>query len=199
MFKFKLYNKWDISGIEVQDPGLKNYINLSSILVPRTGGKNVKVRFWKSKNNIIERFMNKLMVPGHRGKKHKLTSGRCTGKSHTVFNIVERTFDIIEQKTKKNPVEVFIKALENAAPREEITAIEYGGARYPQAVECAPQRRVDIALRMFAQGSFQKSFGKKIKIEEALSDEIIKASNIDQGSAAISKKLELEKQADSSR
>ena len=199
MFKFKLYNKWDISNIEVQDPGLKNYINLSSILVPRTGGKNVKVRFWKSKNNIIERFMNKLMVPGHRGKKHKLTSGRCTGKSHTVFNIVERTFDIIEQRTKKNPIEIFIKAVENAAPREEITAIEYGGARYPQAVECAPQRRVDIALRMFAQGSFQKSFGKKIKIEDALADEIIKASNIDQGSAAISKKLELEKQADSSR
>ena len=199
MFKFKLYNKWDISNIEVQDPGLKNYINLSSILVPRTGGKNVKVRFWKSKNNIIERFMNKLMVPGHRGKKHKLTSGHNTGKSHIVFNIVERTFNIIEQKTKSNPVEIFIRALENAAPREEITAIEYGGARYPQAVDCAPQRRVDIALRMFTQGAYQKSFGKKIKIEEALSDEIIKAYNLDQGSAAISKKLELEKQADSSR
>ena len=156
-------------------------------------------RLWGKKIPIVERLMNKMMVAGHRGKKHRLTSGRCTGKSHTVFNIVEKTFDIIEQKTKKNPVEVFIKALENAAPREEITAIEYGGARYPQAVECAPQRRVDIALRMFAQGSFQKSFGKKIKIEEALSDEIIKASNIDQGSAAISKKLELEKQADSSR
>lgn len=199
MFKFKLYNKWDITEIEVKDPGLKNYINLSPILVPRTGGKNVKVRFWKSKNNIIERFMNKLMVPGHRGKKHKITSGRATGKSHTVFNIVEKAFDIIEQKTKKNPIEIFIKAVENAAPREEITAIEYGGARYPQAVECAPQRRIDIALRMFAQGSFQKSFGKKVNIENTLADEIIKAYNLDLSSTAIARKLELEKQADSSR
>ena len=196
---YKIYNRWDISNIEVKDPGLKRYINLSNIMVPRTGGKNVRVRFWKSKNNIIERFMNKLMVPGHRGKKHKLTSGHNTGKSYHVFNIVEKTFEIIEQRTKQNPVEIFVRALENAAPREEITAIEYGGARYPQAVECAPQRRVDVALRMFTQGSYQRSFGKKIKIEEALADEIIKAYNIDQGSAAIAKKLELEKQADSSR
>ena len=196
---YKIYNRWDISNIEVKDPGLKRYINLSNIMVPRTGGKNVRVRFWKSKNNIIERFMNKLMVPGHRGKKHKLTSGHNTGKSYHVFSIVEKTFEIIEQRTKQNPVEIFVRALENAAPREEITAIEYGGARYPQDVECAPQRRVDVALRMFTQGSYQRSFGKKIKIEEALADEIIKAYNIDQGSAAIAKKLELEKQADSSR
>src|SRR3989338_10031256 len=95
---YKIYNRWDISNIEVKDPGLKRYINLSNIMVPRTGGKNVRVNVWKSKNNIIERFMNKLMVPGHRGKKHKLTSGHNTGKGVKVYNIVVETFNIIEKK-----------------------------------------------------------------------------------------------------
>src|SRR3989344_8335445 len=131
----KLFNKYD-TNIEVKDPGLKSYINLNPLMVIKTSGRNVKVRFWKSKYNIVERLMNKLMVPGHRGKKHRLTSGHCTGKSQKVYKIVEKTFQIIEEKTKKNPVEVFVRAIENAAPREEITTIEYGGAKYPQAVEC---------------------------------------------------------------
>ena len=196
---FKIFNRWDISQIEVKDPGLKRYVNLNPVLVPRTGGKFVKTRFWKSKNNIVERFINKLMIPGHRGKKHKTTSGRASGKSVKVYKIVEDVFKIVEEKTKRNPIEVFIKALENSAPREEITTIEYGGARYPQAVECAPQRRVDIALRQMIQGSYQKSFNKKINMTQALADEILKAFINDQGSTAIAKKLELERQADASR
>jgi len=195
---FKVFDRWDIK-VEVQDPGLKRYITLSSILVPKTGGRNVQTRFWKSKNNIVERLINKLMIPGHRGKKHKTTSGRVSGKSQKVYDIVENAFKIIEEKTKKNPIEVFVKALENAAPREEIISIEYGGARYPQAVECAPQRRVDIVLRQFVQGAYQKSFNKKINMTDALVDEILKAYNLDQTSTAIAKKLELERQADSSR
>jgi len=196
---FKVFNKWEISGVQVNDPGLKNYINLRPVLVPRTGGKYAKTRFWKNKTNIIERLINKLMIPGHKGKKHKTTSGRATGKAAKAYQIIEDVFKIIEDKTKKNPVEIFVKALENSAPREEITTIEYGGARYPQAVECAPQRRIDIALRQMVQGSYQKSFNKKTAVREALADEIIKAYNLDQGSAAIAKKLELERQADASR
>jgi len=195
---FKVFDKWNIN-IEVQDPGLRKYINLNPILVPKTGGKYAGTRFWKSKNNIVERLMNKLMIPGHKGKKHKLTSGRVSGKSQKVYNIIENVFKILEEKTKKNPVEVFIRALENSAPREEIITIEYGGAKYPQAVECAPQRRIDIALRQMVQGSYQKSFNKKINIVDALADEILKAYNNDQGSNAIAKKLELERQADGSR
>jgi small subunit ribosomal protein S7 len=196
--EFKVFDKWNFN-VDVQDPGLKRYINLNSLYVPKTGGRYAGTRFWKSKNNIIERLMNKLMIPGHKGKKHKLTSGRVSGKSQKVYNIVESVFKIIEEKTKKNPVEVFVRALENSAPREEIITIEYGGAKYPQAVECAPQRRIDIALRQMVQGSYQKSFNKKINVIEALSDEILKAYNFDQGSTAISKKLELERQSDGSR
>ena len=49
------------------------------------------------------------------------------------------------------------------------------------------------------QGSYQKSFNKKIRMHEALADEILKAYNFDQGSTALAKKLELERQADASR
>ena len=196
---FKIFDRWNIENIQVNDPGLKKYINLNPILVPRTGNRFAKQRFWKSKINIVERLMNKLMIPGHKGKKHKLTSGRISGKSQKVYNIIEKVFAIIEEKTKMNPVEVFVKALENASPREEITTIEYGGARYPQAVECAPQKKVDLALRQMVQGSYQRSFNKNINMVEALADEIIKAYGSDQGSAAIAKKLELERQSDSSR
>jgi len=198
MVQFKLFDKWDTSKIVVEDHGLKAYISLNQILVPKSAGRN-RQRFWKSKSNIVERLMNKLQVPGHKGKKHTKTSGHCTGKGGKVYNIVKRTFEIVEKKTNLNPIQVFVKALENAAPREEITTIEYGGAKYPQAVDCAPQRRIDIALRQFIQGSYNKSFGNKIKIDEALANEIVNAYNIDQASQAISKKLELERQADSSR
>lgn len=196
----KLFNTWETSGINVVDPGLKRYINLEPICVPKTGGKNVKVRFWKNKYHIVERLINKFMGPGHKGKKHKTTSGKCTGKSSKNYLMVKKAFELIEKQTKKNPVEVFVKAIENAAPREEITTIEYGGARYPQTVECSPQRRVDITLRQMVQGVYQKSYGKKKKTYALLADEIVGAYNMDQHvSQAIAKKLETERQADASR
>ena len=195
----KLFDRWEVEGVKVMDPGLKKYINLKPVLVPKTGGRNVGVRFHKSKNNIVERLINHLMVPGHKGKKHKISSGHCSGKGQKTYNLVIKAFEVIEQKMNKNPVEVLVKAIENAAPREEITTIEYGGARYPQAVDCAPQRRVDVTLRMFVQGAFGKSFNSKKKSHECLAEEIIAAYNLDSKSNAVSKKLELERQADSSR
>ena len=196
----KLFDTWDISGIKVQDEGLRDYINLKQVLVPRSSGRSVKVRFHKSSNySIVERLMNKLMVVGHRGKKHKYTSGHNTGKSFKIYNITFEALKLVEERTKKNPVEVLVKAIENAAPREEITTIEYGGARYPKSVECSPQRRVDLVLRNMTQGSYAASFAKKKKSYQALAEEIIHAYNSNSNSVAISKKLELERQADSAR
>ncbi|MEK6826012.1 MAG: 30S ribosomal protein S7 [Nanoarchaeota archaeon] len=197
--EIKLFNKWETNHITIQDQGLVNYINLEPIIVPKTGGRNVKIRFHKNKYHIVERLINKLMVPGHRGKKHRLTSGHNTGKGQLAYRIVEKTFEIIEKRLKQNPVEVFVRALENAAPRDEITTIEYGGAKYPQAVDCGSQRRVDLAMRLMIQGSYGKSFNSKKRIQECLADEIIAAYNLDSKSTAIAKKLELERQADSSR
>jgi len=199
MSTIKMFGKWDTIDIHVNDPGLQKYISLDPILVPKSSGRNAKFRFYKSKNNIVERLANKLMIPGHKGKKHTKTSGRCTGKAQTTNKIILETFSMLEKNLQKNPIAVFIKAVENAAPREEITTIEYGGAKYPQAVDCAPQRRVDIALRQMIQGAYTKSFGKKISMARALAEEITKAYNMDHQSQSISKKLELERQADSSR
>ena len=195
----KFFVKWDSNGVQVLDPGLREYINLTPVLVPRSAGKNSNKRFYKNRYSIVERLINKLMIPGHKGKKHFISSGRCGGKSLTGVKIVIGAFQLIEEKTKKNPIEVFVKAIENAAQREEITTIEYGGARYPQAVDSAPQRRVDFALRMMVQGTYQRSYGKKTKAFEALADEIIRASQLDAKSLAVSKKLELERQADAAR
>lgn len=194
------FNKWDCSHIKVEDPGLQEYITVTPAIVPRTGARYAGNRFHKSKVFIVERLMNKMMVPGRAGtKKHKISSDMTTGKAATVYNLTLDAFDIIEKKTKKNPIEVFVKALENAAPREEIITIEYGGARYPKPVECAPQRRIDRTLKFMTQGAYKASFNKKKSAAQALADEILAAYNLSNTSVAIAKKLEVERQADSSR
>jgi len=193
------FNRWSTEGIKVVDPGLINYISVDAKIVPKTGARYAKNRFHKSKIFIVERLINKVMIPGHKSKKHFKSSGHITGKANKSFSIVEGAFSLIEKQTKENPIKVFVKALENSAQREEIITIEYGGARYPKAVECAPQRRVDIALRHMAQGAYHKSFNSKKSIKDALAEEIINAYRLSSSSAAISKKLEVERQADSSR
>lgn len=193
------FNKWATTGIKVEDPGLVTYVNLDARYVPKTGATYAGNKFHKSKTFIVERLMNKLMVPGHKSKKHWRSSGHTTGKAAHTYTVVFETFKLIEQKLKKNPVEVFVKAVENGAPREEIVAIEYGGARYPKATECAPQRRVDTVLRHFVQGAYQKSFNAKKTLVQTLADEIILTYQLSPNSVAIAKKNELERQADSSR
>ena len=199
MTQILAFNRWTTDGIKVEDPGLVNYINLDARIVPKTGARYIGNRFHKSRVFIVERLINKVMVPGHKGKKHFKTSFHITGKSHRAFAIVEDTLKLIEKTTKENPLKVFVKALENAAQREEIITIEYGGARYPKAVECAPQRRVDLVLRNFTQGAYQKSFNSKKSIVSCLAAEIINAYKMSRDSNAIAKKLEVERQADSSR
>ncbi len=195
----KLFNRWETTDIKVEDPGLVRYIALDAVYVPKTGARYAGNKFYKSKINIVERFINKLMIPGHKGKKHVKTSGRCTGKAATAYKLTESVLSILEKKTNKNPVAVLVKAVENAAPREEVISIEYGGARYPKALECSPQRRIDLALRYFVQGAYAASFNKKKSAVNALADEILNAYNMSGNSNAIAKKFEVERQADSSR
>lgn len=199
MTDIKYFNRWGLDNVVITDLGLKNYITLEPKIVPKTGAKYAGNRFHKSKISIVERFVNKLMVPGHKSKKHFKTSGHITGKAQTNLKITEDTLALIEEKTKENPIAVLVTAIENAATREEIIAIEYGGARYPKAVECAPQRRIDLAIRWMTQGAYQKAFNSKKSIESCLADEIINAYNCSQQSAAISKKYDMERQSDSSR
>jgi small subunit ribosomal protein S7 len=195
----KVFNRWTAEGVAVVDMGIQSYISIAPRILPKTGGRNAKQRFHKSKTFIIERFMNKIMVAGHRAKKHKISSGHNGGKSQLAAKIMIKTMEIIENRTKQNPIQVIVTAVENACPREEIIAIEYGGARYPKAVECSPQRRVDLAVRFMTQGAAQKSFNQKKAVHDALAEEILAAYNMSPNSAAVSKKQELERQADSSR
>jgi len=198
MAVMKIFDEFDVSEIKLEDPGLRRVVNLSSTLLPKNRGRE-RTRFSKANVNVIERLINLLGVPGHRGKKHKVMTKHATGKWSKNAKAVIDALKIIQEKTKQNPVQVFVKALENAAPRDEITTIEYGGAKYPQAVDVSPIRRLSIALRNIVHGAQDKAFGKKSKIEQTLAAEIIAASEESQDSFAYAKKVETEKMADSAR
>lgn len=194
---FKVFDLYDTSEIVVEDLGLKNVINLEPKLILKSQGRNV-VKFGQTKVNLIERLMNRIAVAGHRGKKHKLQK-KATGKYSKNMGIVLEAFKLVEKKTGKNPVAVFVKAVENSAPRDEVTVVEYGGARYPQAAECSPIRRVNLALKHLAHGASDKAFGKKKTFAQALAEEIVLAADSNGDSFAYRKKNEAEKQADAAR
>lgn len=196
--KFKIFDLWDISSVEVTEPGLKSVINLDPRLTLKNQGRNV-VKGGQTKVNIIERLANRLAVSGHRNKKHKLELGRNTGKYSKNMNTVIEVFKIIEEKKKENPIQVFVVAIEKAAPRDETTVIEYGGARYPQAVDIAPIRRINIALRNMIHAASDKAFNKKKTIAEALAEEIILTYDENGDSVSLRRKNESEKQADAAR
>ena len=196
--QFKIFDIYDISEIKVNEPGLKSAINLEPKLILKSQGRNVS-KLGQTKVNIVERLMNKLAVAGHRGKKHKIEKGIVTGKYTKNMKIVLEALKIVEKKTGKNPVQVLVEAIENIAPRDEITVIEYGGARYPQAVDVSPIRRVNLSLKYLVHGSSDKAFKKKKTITQALAEEIIMASEKNGENFAVRKKKECESQADSAR
>ncbi len=196
----KLFDKWEVSNIEVNDSGLRNYINLKPVIIPKTFGRLTGKQFHKSQMNIVERLANHLFVAGHRGKKHFITSGRNVGKTFKIWQIIKDTFEILENRAKKNPIEVFVRAIENAALREEITSFQVGGIIVRKAVITSPQRRVDIALRLICQGAYQKSFAKPKKMAECLADEIFAAFNNDsQNSYSVKEKERKEREAGGAR
>lgn len=195
---FKIFDKYDLSEVQIEDPGLKQAINLEPKLILKSSGRNV-VKFGQKRVNVVERLMNKFAVAGHRGKKHKIEKGNSTGKYSRNMKIILEAFEIIEKRTGKNPVQVLVKAIENSAPRDEVTIIEYGGARYPQAVDVSPVRRVNLSLKHICHGASDKAFKKKKTISQSLADEIMMAADENGESFAVRKKKEAEAQADSAR
>ncbi|MFH1786342.1 MAG: 30S ribosomal protein S7 [archaeon] len=193
----KIFNKWETTGIEFRDPGIKEYISLSAVIAPTSGGRHAKTQFWKAKMSIVERLVNKLTVTGHlkEGRVHKRTSGRDTGKKITSYNSVKGAFEAIEAKTKENPIQVLIRAIENAAPIEETTAFRQGGIIARKAVDLAPSRRLDLSLRFISHGAGQRAFRSKATLSEALAAELISAANNDNKTYSIQKKEETERVA----
>ncbi|MCG2873642.1 MAG: 30S ribosomal protein S7 [Acidilobus sp.] len=184
----KLFGKWDWAGVEVRDPSLKKYISLRPVLLPHTGGRHEHRRFGKAEVPIVERLINRLMYPGKNG-----------GKKALAYNIVKTAFEIIHAETGENPIQVLVRAIENAAPREETTRIMYGGIIYRVSVDVSAQRRVDLALRFITEGARLCAFGSPKSIEECLAEEIMAASRGDPSSYAIRQKEEIERIALSSR
>lgn len=197
--KLLLFNRWDLSEVVVDDAGLRNQINLRPIVVPRTSGRFANAPFHKGRMNIVERLINKLRVPGHRGKKHKLTSGRCPENTQALYNAMKGAFEIIEKKTGKNPVQTLVKAIENSAMLEEVAAYRMGGIIARKAVVVAPQRRLDLALRYLSQGIYKTKFKNKKPLPEVIADELLAAAAGDSKSFAVSERNRLEREAEGAR
>jgi small subunit ribosomal protein S7 len=135
----------------------------------------------------------------HFGKKYAKNTGRMGGKKGRMIKTVKTALDLIYQETGKNPVELLIRAIENAAPNEDTTRIVYGGVVYHVSVDVAPLRRIDLALRFMAEGVRESSYSNPMTIEEALAKEIILAANNSMESHSVKKKNEQERIAMSSR
>ncbi len=191
-----LFEKWDMEGIKVQDQGLQKAISLKPSIAGTTMGRHEHKKFGKLDVNIVERLANDIM---HFGKKYAKNAGRMGGKKQRSLKIVQAALDIIALKTGQNPVAVLVKAVENTAPNEDTTRIAYGGVVYHVAVDIAPSRRVDLALRFMSEGLREAAFANTRSVEEILADEIIMAANNETNSFAIKKKNEQERIAMSSR
>ena len=199
-YQLKLFERWDLNEVVVHDKGLEKYVNLSPIVLPHTGGRHANKPFAKQRTNIVERLINNMM-------RFEL----YTGKKSKAIKVVRQAFEIIEETTKKMPVQVFVDALQKAAPREEITRLRFGGISVPRAVDIAPSRRLDLALRHICEGAvlatFKSGASKKTAekekgyepIAQVLAQEILAASRGEMASAAIAKKEEVERVAQSAR
>lgn len=182
----QLFAKWTVSDIAYSDPSTERYITVTP--VAHTMGRHSSKQFKKSEISVVERLINRLM-----------SSEENTGKKGMTTKIVREAFDIVNDRTEENPVQVLVTAVENAAPREETVRLKYGGISVPQAVDVAPQRRVDQALKFLAEGAHELSFKSPTAVEQALAEQLIGAANYDVQTYAINQKEEKERVAAAAR
>ncbi len=199
----KLFEKYDFDNIEVSDISLRPYVNLTPVIIPHSHGRHGKKQFGKADVNLIERLINKLMRAGtgeKLGGKVIRTHGGLQGKKSKATKSVEEAFLIVLNKTKQNPIQLLVKAVENAAPREDFTRVALGGVTYQVAVDVSPLRRVDMALRNIALAAIMSAFNKKKTLAQALASELENTAKGDpQTSYAIKKRDEIERMARSAR
>ncbi len=184
----KVFGQWPTAGIEANDPGLKRYISARPILLPHTSGRHEHQRFRKSGINVVERLIDDMMRPGVAG-----------GSKARATSIVRNAMNLVAIRTGKNPIEILVRAIENAAPAEDVTRIAYGGIVYPISVDISPQRRTDIALRHITEMSRQASHNNPRTVDESLAEELILAAARDPKSASVRKRDEIERIALASR
>jgi len=199
----KLFGKYAVDNIQIKDMSLAQNISLKPILVPHTFGRHTKKALGKTQINVVERLANKLMRGGTGEKtsgKVIRTKGRMQGKKLHALKIVEQALGIVEAETKENPIQVLIRALENAAPREDVTRVSHGGVSYQIAVDVSATRRLDMALRNISLAALMGSFNKPKSLSQALAAEIMSTAKGDmQASYAIKKRDETERMSRSAR
>jgi small subunit ribosomal protein S7 len=196
----KLFGKYEWKA-EIKDKTLAQYISLSQVVTPHSHARLANKHLSKGKVNLVERLVNKLMRGGTGekvGGKLIRTHGKLQGKKSKALKIVERAFDEINSKGK-NPLQVLINAVENSAPREDVTRIRLGGVAYQNAVDISALRRLDVSLRNLTLAAIINSFNKKLTMSGALAEELLKASENSQDSYAVKKKNEIERMAKSVR
>jgi len=184
---FPSLQKYDMSAVKIEDQGLQRYINLN-LRDFFLGAPHANKMFGKAHLSIVERMITNLMK-----------TEMYTGQKLKAYKVVRDAFDIIDKRTKTNPLQVLVDALQNAAPKEETTRLRFGGIMVPKAVDVSPQRRLDIALRNICSGSMNASHKNKKRMEQCLADEILKASKNDPASFAVAKKNDVERVAKAAR
>jgi small subunit ribosomal protein S7 len=116
------------------------------------------------------------------------------GKKATARGIVYEAFNIVAEKTKEDPLEVFRKAMANVGPAIEIRPRRVGGATYQVPMEVREERRVALAIRWikkYAEDRRDRSMAQK------LASEILAAANGEGG--AIKRRDEMHRMADANR
>lgn len=130
-------------------------------------------------SKLVTRLINNVMVDGKRGVAQKIVYG---------------AFDIIREKSGKEPLEVFEQAMENIMPQLEVKARRVGGATYQVPLEVRPARRQTLGLRWLT--AYARSRGERT-MAERLASEIMDASN--NTGAAVKKREEVHKAAEANK
>ena len=108
---------------------------------------------------LVTKFMNNVMKDG---------------KKSTAESIVYGAFDVIQDRTREDPIKVFKRALENVQPVVEVKSRRVGGSTYQVPIEVRPERAGSLAMRWLKDYSRARA-GKSMR--EKLADEIIDAAN----------------------
>lgn len=111
------------------------------------------------KSVLVTKLVNSIMLDGKKGVAQKIVYG---------------AFEIIEEKTSKNGLEVFTEAMENIMPSLEVKSRRVGGATYQVPIEVRPDRRQTLGLRWLTNYSRNRS---EKTMRERLAAEILDASN----------------------
>ena len=133
----------------------------------------------KYRDKLVAKFTNSLML---------------SGKKSVAEGILYGAFDIISNRFKQEPLEVFRKALDNVKPKLEVKSRRVGGATYQVPVEVRPERRVALGMRWLV--SYSRGRGEKT-MRERLAAELIDASQL-RGNA-VKKKDDTHKMADANK